>query len=154
MPVESAGILVYLKTSPGQLEVMLAHPGGPYFANKDEGSWTIPKGLPEKNETLIDAAIRELKEETGMIVAKENLSPLDLIKQKGGKIVHAWAAPLDEVPVIQLVNYFEMEWPPGSGKKQSFLEIDQAEFFDLATARKKIITAQLPFLERLIEERI
>ncbi len=128
----SAGLLMY-RLRDGQLQVLLAHPGGPLFAKKDEGHWTIPKGEIESGEDLLAAAIR--------------LGP---IEQKGGKIVHAWAFPgdWDESQPLQS-NTFELEWPPGSGKIQSFEEIDRVEFFSIPEAGKRLKEAQHPFLDRL-----
>ncbi len=134
------------------LEVFLVHPGGPFFRKKDAGVWGIPKGLVEAGEDLETAAVREFSEETGLEVTEPRL-PLGSIVQKGGKIVHAWAfrgtVPDGFVPVS---NSFEIEWPPRSGRRQSFPEIDRAEFFDLGTAREKINAAQIAFLERLTGE--
>lgn len=131
------------------LEVFLAHPGGPFFKNKDDGAWSIPKGLVEEGEDLQAAAVREFVEETGLEVGQPLLG-LGSIVQRGGKTVHAWAfrgaAPDDFVPAS---NTFEIEWPPRSGRKQSFPEIDRAEFFRLPVAFAKINRAQSAFLERL-----
>ena len=134
------------------LEVFLVHPGGPFFAKKDLGAWSIPKGLVEPGEDTQLAAIREFTEEVGLPITTE-LFELGSIAQKGGKQVVAWAfagdAPGGYVPPS---NTFEIEWPPGSGRKQSFPEVDRAEFFSLDVARAKLIEAQLPFLDRLLEK--
>jgi predicted NUDIX family NTP pyrophosphohydrolase len=132
------------------LEVFLAHPGGPFFRKKDGGAWGIPKGLVEEGEDLEAAAVREFSEETGLYVT-EPLIALGSIVQKAGKVVHAWAfrgtAPDGFVPAS---NTFEIEWPPRSGRRRSFPEIDRAEFFDLGTAHEKINAAQVAFLVRLV----
>jgi predicted NUDIX family NTP pyrophosphohydrolase len=127
--------------------VLLAHPGGPLFRTKDEGSWSIPKGEPEPEEDLLLTAQREFEEETG-VKPTGPFIPLASIQQKGGKVVHAWAFQGDCDPAIVRSNTFTMEWPPHSGKEMEFPEIDRAEFFDLETAMKKIKAGQ----EGLIEE--
>jgi predicted NUDIX family NTP pyrophosphohydrolase len=144
----SAGLLMYRRGERG-LEVLLAHPGGPFFRDKDDGSWTIPKGLPGAGEELRAAAAREFTEEIGLPVG-EPLLPLGEIKQKGGKTVHGWAFA-GELPGDFVVrsNSFEMEWPPRSGRRQSFPEVDRAEMFPVEVARVKINPAQIPFLDRL-----
>lgn len=136
------------RTRNGHLEVLLAHPGGPYFQHKDEGHWTIPKGEPDAGEDLLSVARREFEEETG---CKPNgpfitLSP---ITQKGGKVVHAWAFHGDCDATQCRSNTFRIEWPPRSGKLQEFPEMDRAEWFGLAAARKKIKATQIPFLDEL-----
>jgi predicted NUDIX family NTP pyrophosphohydrolase len=147
----SAGMLMYRRTTTG-LEVLLAHPGGPYFVKKDLGGWTIPKGEPEPGEAIEAAAEREFKEETGLPVSGARI-PLGEIRQKGGKTVHAWAFEGD-LPsgFVPSSNDFEMEWPPKSGKRARFPEIDRAEMFPLEVARAKINAAQAEFLERLVEQ--
>jgi predicted NUDIX family NTP pyrophosphohydrolase len=151
MASASAGMLMYRRTTRG-LEVLLAHPGGPYFVKKDLGGWTIPKGEPDPGEALEAAAQREFTEETGLPVIGERL-PLGEIRQKGGKTVHAWAFA-GEVPpgFVPTSNLFEMEWPPRSGKRARFPEIDRAEMFPLEVARAKINPAQAEFLDRLVEQ--
>jgi predicted NUDIX family NTP pyrophosphohydrolase len=148
----SAGLLMFRK-SPTGLEVLLAHPGGPYFRNKDEGAWTIPKGEAAKGEELLARARIEFEEELGIAApAATNWIELGTVKQKGGKIVHAWAfegdCPADFVAVS---NTFELEWPPRSGQTQQFPEIDRAEFFSIEEAKRKIKEAQITFLDRLVE---
>lgn len=151
MSVESAGILMYRMRN-DKPEVFLAHPGGPFFRKKDDGWWTIPKGLPEKGEDLIRAALREFEEETGIKLKGSALS-LGTIKQKGGKTVHCWAMEGDIPQDFKLsCNTFEIEWPPRSGKKQKFPEIDQVEFFSIDHAIKKINPAQVVLIERLLSE--
>ena len=132
----------------GAIEVLLAHPGGPYFVNKDDGAWSIPKGEPEPDEDLLLTAQREFEEETGLKPTGPFI-PLKPIQQKGGKIVHAWAFKGDCDPATLKSNTFTMEWPPHSGRQQEFPEIDRAEFFDLATARKKIKVGQDALIEEL-----
>ncbi len=148
MPAHSAGILMYRFRS-NSLEVLLAHPGGPFFQKRDAGVWTIPKGLPEEGEELQKAAVREFEEETGLQVNGQ-LIALGEVKQKGGKIVHCWAAEgdLPEGFVLKS-NFFEMEWPPRSGKVMRFAEIDKAEFFSSHEAKRKMNPAQVVFIERL-----
>ena len=142
----SAGILPFRRR--GALEVLLAHPGGPYWAKKDVGAWTIPKGLVEPGEELLAAALREFTEETGF-VAREPFIPLTPVKQKSGKVVHAFACEGEFDPKELTCNSFEIEWPPKSGKRKSFAEIDRVEWFGLPTARRKMLGYQLPWLVEL-----
>jgi predicted NUDIX family NTP pyrophosphohydrolase len=145
----SAGLLMYRQGDAG-LEVLLVHPGGPFFRNKDDGFWSIPKGLPDAGEALPEAARREFSEELGLPVSGPLLS-LGEIKQKGGKTVHAWAVQGDlPAGFVLSSNTFEAEWPPRSGRHQFFPEIDRAEFFSLEEARIKINAAQATFLDRLL----
>ena len=147
----SAGILLY-RWLDGGLEVLIAHPGGPFFASKDEGFWTIPKGEPNTGEDLPDAAVREFSEEVGFKPTGPFVN-LGSIQQKGGKIVYAFACEGD-LPDghIHKCNTFRMEWPLNSGKFQSFPEIDRACFFSVAEARRKLKSAQIPLLDRLLEK--
>ncbi|RYD74725.1 MAG: NUDIX domain-containing protein [Sphingobacteriales bacterium] len=132
-----------------EIEVFLAHPGGPFFAKKDKGFWGIPKGLPNKNEALEEAAKREFLEETGFIPEGE-LTELGSVKQKGGKTVHCWALEGNLPENWELkCNNFTIEWPPKSGKLQSFPEVDKAQFFKLDEAGAYINQAQCTFLDRL-----
>jgi len=147
----SAGVLLYRERE-GALEVLLAHPGGPFYRNKDAGAWTIPKGELDDSEEPRTCAARELVEETGISIAVDALRELGEIKQRGGKLVIAFAAraPLD----LQLIdppksNTFEVEWPPRSGKRASFPEVDRVAFFALPTAREKMLASQLPLLDLL-----
>lgn len=134
------------------LEFFLAHPGGPYFLNKDEGWWTIPKGIPNPGEELLQTAIREFHEETGIVPQPPYLA-LGEVKQKGGKVVHAWAFEGDWQASDGIrCNTFRMEWPPRSGKFQHFPEIDQAEWMDTDTAIRKINQAQVALIQRLTEK--
>ena len=146
----SAGLLTF-RWKNGALEVLLVHPGGPFFRNKDEGSWTVPKGEATEDEDLMARATLEYREELGMEPAAAQLIDLGSVKQKGGKTVHAWAfeGDLPENFVVSS-NKFAMEWPPRSGRTQEFPEIDRAEFFSMEMATLKINPAQVPFLERLL----
>ena len=143
----SAGLLIFRRNN--IIQVLLAHPGGPFFARKDDGVWTIPKGESGPGEDLLTRARIEVEEEIG-IKPSGNWIPLGSIKQKGGKTVHAWAVEGDLPEQFELKsNLFEMEWPPRSGKLKEFPEIDRAEFFPEETARRKMNPAQIPFLDRL-----
>jgi predicted NUDIX family NTP pyrophosphohydrolase len=133
----------------GAVEFLLVHPGGPYWAKKDIGAWTIPKGEIDEGEDAQAAARRELAEETGLAI-EGDLTALTPIKQKGGKTVHAWAAEMDCDPAALRSNTFSMEWPPRSGRQQEFPEVDRAEWFSLDQARVKILPAQAPLLDELI----
>ena len=148
MPRTSAGLLMY-RIRDGVLQVLLAHPGGPYFVNKDDGAWTIPKGEPDEEEDLLVTAQREFEEEMGLKPTGPFIS-LKPIKQKGGKVVHAWAFEGDCDPAAIKSNTFTMEWPPKSGRQMEFPEIDRAEWFDLATATKKIKSGQVALIDELV----
>ena len=140
------------RTRNAGLEVLLVHPGGPYFQNKDEGAWTIPKGEVGEGEDLLERAKMEFQEELG-VAASGDWMDMGSVKQKGGKTVHAWAFAGDLKDGFQLVsNTFEMEWPPRSGKVRQFPEVDRASFIPLDEARAKINMAQTVFLDRLIEQ--
>lgn len=149
MAKHSAGLMMFRRRQ-GHLEVLLVHPGGPFYKNKDEGAWTFPRGEVEPGEDLEAAARREFQEETGH-VAVGRLVPLGSIKQKSGKTVYAWAFEGDLDPATVKSNPFTMEWPPKSGKQTEFPEIDRAAFFDLASARLKIRPDELPLLQKLNE---
>jgi predicted NUDIX family NTP pyrophosphohydrolase len=146
--VVSAGILLYRRTA-GQLELLLAHQGGPYWTNKDLGHWTIPKGEVEPGEAWIDVARREFAEETGAELDVSADRPLGEITQKSGKTVVAWAVEGDLDPETASSNTFSMEWPPRSGRFQDFPEIDRVEWFDVREARRRLKPAQIPFIDRL-----
>ena len=153
MPVDkrgrtSAGLLLYRRPGAG-LEVLLAHPGGPFHARKDPGAWTLPKGEAEPGEALLDVARREFAEETGH--APPGGEPIDLgeIYQKSGKRVVGWALEGDLDPAAASSNTFELEWPPRSGQRVTFPEIDRVAWFDLTEARGRLKPAQEPFLDRL-----
>ena len=145
---QSAGILLYRSTD-SEPEVFLVHPGGPFWKNKDEGAWTIPKGEFDDSEDPLLAAIREFKEETGFNIKGEFI-PLGSIQQKAGKTVYAWAiaGDIDETNIKS--NFFEMEWPPKSGKKMSFPEIDKGGWFIPAEAQQKINATQSAFIDELL----
>ena len=147
MPKISAGLVLY-RIRNGTLEFLLVHPGGPFWKNKDGGSWTIPKGELGDNEDPLAAAIREFEEELGF-KPTEPFIELTPIKQKGGKTVQAWAVEGDCDPTQIKSKTFSMGWPPKSGKQAEFPEIDRAEFFNLADAKIKINPAQIPLLEEL-----
>lgn len=147
MSKKSAGILVY-RIARKELQVLLVHPGGPFWSKKDLGAWSIPKGEIDDGEEPFTAAVREIKEETGLTV-EGNFIELPPIRQKSGKQVFAWAIEQDvELSSIKS-NEFEMEWPPKSGKKKYFPEIDKAAWFEIAEAKTKILEAQIPFIEEL-----
>jgi len=146
MPSKSAGILAYRKRK--RLEVLLVHPGGPFFKNKDAGAWSVPKGEFLDDEEPLAAAKREFEEETGQAVSGKFI-PLGSVKLKSGKIVHAWAVEgeIDHETIVS--NTFEIEWPPRSGKKIMVPEIDRAGWFNLTLARQKINEAQTKFIDKL-----
>ncbi|MDO6429260.1 NUDIX domain-containing protein [Flavitalea sp. BT771] len=147
MKKQSAGILLY-RMLDKKLEIFLVHPGGPFWKNKDIGAWTIPKGEFDGNETALDAAVREFQEETGHLLPGpfHTLAP---IRQKGGKQVFAWATPGDLDAAAIKSNTFEMEWPPRSGRMQSFPEVSKGAWFDIATASQIINPAQTALLDEL-----
>jgi len=132
------------------MEVFLVHPGGPFWASKDDGAWSIPKGECNPGEDPLDAARREFREETGLVATGE-YQPLTPLQQKGGKIVHAWAVRCDIEAGAVKSNAFSMEWPPGSGNMREFPEIDRAGWFKIDLARRKILKSQLSLLEELEE---
>jgi predicted NUDIX family NTP pyrophosphohydrolase len=150
---ESAGILLY--RNPGSaLELLLVHPGGPYWAKKDLGAWSIPKGECEEGEDSRQCALRELGEELGPAaprLAPEALVELGSVRQKAGKLVHAWAAEGEFDLAGLSSNTFTMEWPPRSGAEREFPEVDRAEWFDPAEARRRILAAQADFVDRLLD---
>jgi predicted NUDIX family NTP pyrophosphohydrolase len=147
MAKQSAGILLYRKTD-NQLQVFLVHPGGPFFKNKDDGAWSIPKGEFLDEEDALTAAKREFLEETGQSV-DGNFIPLKPVTLKSGKKVFAWALEGDINHETIVSNLFEIEWPPKSGKKQFFPEVDRAAWFDIETAKLKINGAQVGLIEEL-----
>jgi predicted NUDIX family NTP pyrophosphohydrolase len=144
----SSGILLFRRRD-GALEVLLAHPGGPYFVDRDAGHWTIPKGEGGADESLPDVARREFSEETGSPVPEGHVIELGSIVQKGGKTVHAWAVEGDLDPDAAHSNLFEIEWPPRSGKRAQFPEIDRVAWFALDKARLQIKPTQVPLIDRL-----
>ena len=149
MGKSSAGLLLY-RIHEAAIEVLLVHPGGPYWKNKDEGAWSIPKGEFLPGEAPIVAARREFFEETGVAI-KGQLYALKPLRQAGGKIVHAWAVEGDLDPATIVSNTFEIEWPPRSGRLQSFPEIDRGAWFTLPAAARKILRGQVPLLEELAQ---
>jgi predicted NUDIX family NTP pyrophosphohydrolase len=144
----SAGILLYRLTDAGP-EVLLVHPGGPFWARKDAGAWSIPKGEHGDDEDPEACARREFEEETGTALPPGALAELGAVRQEGGKVVTAWAAEGDLDPEAIRSNTFEMEWPPRSGRTQAFPEVDRAGWFGLEAAREKLNPGQAPFLDRL-----
>ena len=152
MPKKSAGLLLFRQNSQGsQIEVFLVHPGGPFWRNKDEGVWTIPKGEFADDEDGLAAAQREFREETGSEAPVGDYLALKPIKQAGGKLVHAWAIAGDLDPAGLQSNNFSCEWPPRSGRVQEFPEVDRAEWFVPEMARRKILAGQLPLIDQLLE---
>ena len=143
----SAGLLMY-RFRGDAVEVLLVHPGGPFFSGKDEGVWSIPKGEVDEGEHELAAALREFQEETGFPVAGP-FTPLTPVKQKGGKIVKAWAFEGDCDPELLKSNMFRLEWPPRSGRLREFPEVDRAAWFSLDEGRRKINPAQIDLLEEL-----
>jgi predicted NUDIX family NTP pyrophosphohydrolase len=148
MGKQSAGILLYRKTD-RKLQVFLVHPGGPFFKNKDIGAWSVPKGEFLDDEDPLTAAKREFEEETGQAIDGDFI-PLSPVTLKSGKIIHAWAVEGDINHETILSNLFEMEWPPKSGKRQSFPEIDRAGWFDVDEAKIKINPGQVGLIESFV----
>jgi predicted NUDIX family NTP pyrophosphohydrolase len=146
----SAGILIY-RLRGGGPEVLLVHPGGPFWARRDAGVWSIPKGEYENGDDPLACALREFEEETGTSLPPGELVELDDVKQKGGKVVTAWAAEGDLDADAVRSNTFTMEWPPRSGRTAEFPEIDRAGWFGIDEAREKLNPAQTEFLDRLVE---
>ena len=150
MPKTSAGLLLYRETF-GSLEVLLVHPGGPFWNKKDDGAWSIPKGELEAGEDPLEAARRELAEETGASARGEAI-PLGALKQSGGKIVQAWAVRGDFDPDLLRSNTFLLEWPPKSGRMREFPEVDRVGWFAMEIAKRKILKGQTGFLDVLQEK--
>ncbi len=157
MPRRSAGIVLFRRAGgpPGGLEVLLVHPGGPFWARRDAGAWSIPKGEVDADEDVRACALRELEEETGGAfrdVPPEALLALGEVRQKSGKVVSAWALERDlDADAIRCRTTFELEWPPRSGRIQTFPEVDRGAWFGLDAAREKLLPAQAPLLDRLAE---
>ncbi|MFI5793773.1 NUDIX domain-containing protein [Streptomyces sp. NPDC051677] len=149
-PRRSAGLLLFRRTDDGP-QVLLGHMGGPYFAKKDAGAWTVPKGEYEPDEPAWEAARREFREELGLPPPDGEAIPLGEVRQKNGKIVTAWAVEADLDPATIAPGTFTLEWPPRSGRLQEFPELDRVAWFGLARAREVIVTAQSAFLDRLTE---
>jgi predicted NUDIX family NTP pyrophosphohydrolase len=150
VPKASAGLLLFRERAAG-VEVLLVHPGGPLWARKDDGAWSIPKGEVQPDEDPLRAALRECEEEIGLTASGEFLA-LDTVRQPGGKLVHAWAVAANFDPASLASNRFSMEWPPGSGRWREFPEVDRADWFRIDEARRKILKGQLPLLDRLMHE--
>lgn len=150
MPKRTAGLLLFREAS-GSLEVLLVHPGGPFWARKDEGAWSIPKGLVDEGEELFDAAMREFNEETGGTAAGEPIA-LEPLRQKSGKVLHAWAMRGEFDPAALRSNTFFTEWPPKSGRQQEFPEVDRAAWFSMEEAGRKILKGQAALLRELQEK--
>jgi predicted NUDIX family NTP pyrophosphohydrolase len=148
----SAGLLMFRRRN-DKIDILLVHPGGPFFRNKDESTWSIPKGVPEMpDEDLFKRAQIEFEEEIGFAPKSEEWIELDNITQKGGKVVHGWAFEGDLPDNFVLrSNTFQCEWPPRSGEMREFPEVDRAEFFDVDLARRKMNPAQVPFIDRLLD---
>ena len=148
MAKQAAGILLFRRGAAGT-EVLLAHPGGPLWARKDLGAWTLPKGQFTEGEQPLDAAKREFEEEMGSAPAGE-FQPLGTLKQPSGKVIHAWAVESDFDAAGVKSNLFSLEWPPRSGRFAEFPEVDRAAWFSIPEARRKILKGQAPFLDRLL----
>jgi predicted NUDIX family NTP pyrophosphohydrolase len=148
VPARSAGILLHRRRD-GVREVLLVHPGGPFWAKRDAGAWSIPKGEYAEGEDARACALREFEEELGTAVPTDELVDLGAVKQRNGKVVTAWAAEGDLDTRDVRSNTFEMEWPPRSGRRQEFPEVDRAEWFSVEQAREKLIPAQAALLDRL-----
>ena len=147
----SAGILPYRFGSDGHLEVFLVHPGGPFWARKDAGAWSVAKGeVDDGEDELLSVALREFKEETGLVPDGEFLE-LEPVQQPSKKVVHTWAVAQDFDPAAFVSNEFEMEWPRGSGVLKSFPEVDRVEWFNIPTAKLKILPGQVPIIEQIVE---
>lgn len=149
MARKSAGLLLFRRT-PAGVEVLLVHPGGPLWAKKDEGAWSIPKGEIDADEDPLAAARREFEEELGSTASGEFIA-LAPIRQASGKVVHAWAVEADFDPATFMSGMFSMEWPPRSGRQQEFPEVDRAEWFSIDNARRKINKAQIELLDQLVQ---
>ena len=151
MAGHSAGLVMYRRAG-NALEVLLVHPGGPFWAKKDAGAWSIPKGECESGEASLAAAIREFQEETGFVPAPPYLA-LTSVRQRGGKVVDAWAFEGDCDPTLLTSATVSLEWPRGSGRRIEFPEVDRAAWFSLEEARRKILPAQAPLLDELETKR-
>jgi predicted NUDIX family NTP pyrophosphohydrolase len=146
----SAGILLYRLADAGP-ELLLVHPGGPFWANRDSGAWSIPKGEYDDSEDARACALRELEEELGSAPALDDLFDLGTARQRSGKVVQAWAARGDFDPATLRSNTFELEWPPRSGRREAFPEVDRAAWLAADEAREKIVSGQVAFIDRLID---
>ena len=151
MPKKSAGLLLYRRRGNKEVEVLLVRPGGPFWRNKDEGAWTVPKGEFSDDEEPLAAAKREFAEEMGSPAPSGDYLSLQPIKQKNGKIVHAWAVEGYFDPATLQSNTFTCEWPPKSGRIQDFPEVDRAEWFTPDVAKKKMLTGQAALVDELLQ---
>ena len=149
MPKRSAGLLLFRRST--DLEIFLVHPGGPFWARKDDGAWSLPKGEYSENEDAFIAAKREFQEETGISVDGDFL-PLGELRQPGGKLITAWALEKDVDPSLVKSNLFSIEWPPKSGKTQDFPEVDRAAWFPVSQALTKLLKGQVAFINRLMKK--
>lgn len=150
MAVRSAGLLLHRRRG-GQIQVLLVHPGGPFWARKDAGAWSIPKGVIDPEEDLLGAARREFAEELGSPAPLTDPTSLGDVRQQGGKVVTAWAVEGDLDVTSIVSNTVTVEWPRGSGRQITFPEVDRAQWFDLPTAREKLLDGQRPFLDTLAQ---
>jgi len=146
---QSAGLLLH-RGDGDAIEVLIAHMGGPFWVKKDDGAWSIPKGEYETGDDPLTAALREFEEELGSTPPPAPYRPLGSVKQSGGKLVTVWAVEADFDASRSVSNTFEIQWPPGSGRLQSFPEVDRAGWFTLEVARTKLVKGQAPFLDRLL----
>jgi len=151
MAAKSAGLLLYRTTDQGEVEVLIAHPGGPFWAGKDEGAWTVPKGEYGPGADPLAAAYREFREETGFDAPSGATISLGELRQPGGKRVTVWALEGDLDVAQASSNTFEIEWPPRSGKIREFPEVDRLEWAGVSRARTKLLAGQVPFLDRLMD---
>jgi len=151
MVARSAGLLLYRLTDDGVAEVLIAHPGGPFWARKGDGSWSIPKGEYDENEDPLAAAFREFEEETGLEVPHHDAVSLGELRQPNGKRVAVWALEADLDTSNARSNTFELEWPRGSGKVREYPEVDRIEWVQVGAARIRLLKGQAPFLDRLLE---
>jgi predicted NUDIX family NTP pyrophosphohydrolase len=151
VPRTSAGILLYRRTDDGVVEVLLGHMGGPFWAKKDAGAWSIPKGEYGPGEDPFEVAQREFREELGSAAPASEFVPLGAVRQSGGKVLTAWAAAGDLDATTTVSNTFELEWPPRSGRRQEFPEIDRAAWVPVESARELLVTGQVPLLDRLLD---
>jgi predicted NUDIX family NTP pyrophosphohydrolase len=149
MPKVSAGLLLHRRNVAGALEVLLVHPGGPFWQRRQWGSWSIPKGEVSEGEALLAVAEREFAEEMGSAAPAGPRRPLGQVKQSGGKVVHAWAVEGDFDAAGISSNTFSIEWPPRSGRHQEFPEVDEAQWFSLDEARRRIVSGQQPLLDEV-----
>jgi predicted NUDIX family NTP pyrophosphohydrolase len=151
MGARSAGLLLYRTTAEGAVEVLIAHPGGPFWAGKDEGAWSVPKGEYDPGDDPLTVAFRELREETGFDAPASAAISLGELKQPGGKRVTVWALEGDLDVAHATSNTFELEWPPRSGELREFPEVDRVEWAGVGRARTKLLKGQVPFLDRLLD---